>query len=204
MNDAVFSHLPKFHPATDRQPADWLKILTTPGEPGLPPEPAAAPAPTAPAPQVAAPEPAVAVPSPAANQAALENVIESLAGLVNRLEAEAREQAAVALRAMAAELLPELSRQFLAEEIMRHVPALVPSSAAQFEIRAEPELAEQLSGLIAQYPSLAARCEVTRVEGKAAGSADVSWRTGGVSFDFDSLMSACLARLKPPTSMIKE
>ncbi|MFN3312032.1 MAG: hypothetical protein ACK46Q_01020 [Hyphomonas sp.] len=120
------------------------------------------------------------------------------------MEAEARENAAVTLRAMAAELLPELSRQFLAEEIMRHVPALVPSTAAQFEIRAEPEIAANLAELITQYPSLSERCEVVPQEGKGAGSAEISWRTGGVTFDFDSLMSACLARLNTPSTVIKE
>ncbi len=203
MSDTVFSQLPKFHPATDRQPADWLKILRTPGEAGERAEAARVPAAGAPA-APAALETAMAAPAPATHEVALEGAVKSLAGLLNRLEAEAREQAAVALRAMATELLPELSRQFLAEEIMRHVPALVPSSAARFEIRAEPEVAARLGDLIAQYPSLAERCEVVPQEGEGAGSAEISWRTGGVTFDFDSLMSACLARLSPSSTVIKE
>lgn len=204
MSDAVFSHLPKFHPVTDLQPADWLKILTTPGETRARAEVAAVSANTAPAAPQSAPEPAVTAPSPEANQAALERAVSALAGLLSRVEAEAREQAAITLRTMAGELLPALSRQFLAEEIMRHVPALVPSSAAQFEIRAAPGTAMKLSELIAQYPSLSGRCEIVPQAGEGDGAAEVSWRTGGARFDFDSLMSACLARLNTPSTVVKE
>jgi hypothetical protein len=32
----------------------------------------------------------------------------------------------------------------------------------------------------------------------------VSWRTGGVTFDFEGLLAACLAHLDPSHTMIEE
>lgn len=129
--------------------------------------------------------------------------MKALSGLVSQLEAEARAEAAKTIRALASELLPELSRQFMADEIMRHLPALVPGTAVQFEIKAAPAVAERIAELAAQHPALAGRFSVTPEAGQSAG-AEISWRTGGVTFDFDSLLSACLARLNTTSSQTME
>lgn len=125
----------------------------------------------------------------------MRKAVTDLAGLVGRVERESREQVTAVVQSMAGQLFPALSRQFLAEEIGRHLPGLVPVAAPSVSIRTRPELASQLEDMVAAHPSLAGRCEVIAVEGQA--SIDVSWRTGGVTFDFDELLSACLAQLSP-------
>ena len=47
--------------------------------------------------------------------------------------------------------------------------------------------------MVAAQPALAGRCTVIAAEGRTG--VDVSWRTGGVTFDFDGLLAACLAQL---------
>ncbi|MFN7054815.1 hypothetical protein [Hyphomonas sp.] len=194
MNSAVFSHLPRFHPQTDRQPADWLRILAS-GDSAPPETEVPLPVADISAPVVAA-VPAPEAAPPAADGAALEAAVRHLAGLAARLEAEARSKAAETLKAMAAEVLPELSRAFLADEIMRHLPALVPVSVPHFEIRAEPGVASRLGELAATHPALAGRFDVVPEEGAGAGRAEISWRTGGVTFETEKLIQACLARLR--------
>ena len=196
MSDAVFAHLPRFDVVAERRPADWLRALAS-GE--------AMPAPvmqgleedSLPAPPPVKSEPVAVHPIPQ-ETAALQATIGNLSKLMDRLDREARQHSVQTVQAIAAQLFPELSRRFLAEEIGRHLPALIPSAGPVVEITAEPELAEQLREMVARNAGLEGRCEVIGREGQGPGRADVSWRTGGVTFDFDGLLQACLADLGTP------
>ena len=169
----------------------------------------------------AMPEPARNAPSrdqaqagPAAVQAAetpalidLKKIEASLAALnskLDKIERDAQAQALQTVQSMAAKLFPELSRHFLAEEISRHLPGLVPDSAAVVEIRAEAELAGKLTELVERLPALAHRCTVTPTEAEGQGRVDVSWQSGGVTFDFDGLLQGCLSHLTSTQSATKE
>lgn len=189
MSDAVFSHLPRFDAVTGPRPADWLRAMTR-DDLQAPSRPAEADAP-APAPAQTKAEPAVVRPIPQ-ETAALQATISSLAKAMERIDAESRQQTVETVQAIAGQLFPELSRRFLAEEIGRHLPGLIPVAVPVVDIRAEPGLAAQLEEMIGRTPSLEGRCNVIAQDGQGTGRAEVSWRTGGVSFDFESLLDACL------------
>lgn len=123
---------------------------------------------------------------------------------LDKIERDAQAQTLQTIQSVAAKLFPELSRQFLAEEIGRHLAALVPASAAVIEIRAETSLAEKLRELVERTPALAHRCTVMPVAAEGQGNVEVSWQTGGLSFDFDGLLQACLSNLTSSQSPIKE
>lgn len=188
MSDAVFSHLPRFDVVSGPRPAEWLRALTA-GEGAAASH--SAPREEAPLPAPAKTEP-VSVRAIPQETAALQATVSSLAKAIDRIDAEARQQTVDTVRAIAGQLFPELSRRFLAEEIGRHLPALIPAAAPKVDIYAEPPLAAQLQEMIARHPSLEGRCTVIAREGQGNGRADVSWRTGGVTFDFDTLLAACL------------
>ena len=190
MSEAVFSQLPRFDIATGPRPADWLRAMTS-GDlqsPARPAPPEDAEAIVQPAPKA---EPAVVRPIPQ-ETAALQATITSLSKLMTRIDAESRQQTVETVQAIAAQLFPELSRRFLAEEIGRHLPGLIPMAVPVVNIHAEPALAAQLQEMINNNSALEGRCNVIAREGQGDGRAEVSWRTGGVSFDFDSLLTACL------------
>lgn len=188
MSDAVFSHLPRFDTPSERRPADWLKPLDgavrTVQKP-LPPEEAAPPPETAAAP--------ISPPSAGGETGQMQKTIAALSSLMGRLETESRQQAVTTIQTMAGRLFPELSRQFMAEEIGRHLPGLIPAAVPGIDIHAPPDLAAKLEEMVAAQPALAGRCTVIAAEGRTG--VDVSWRTGGVTFDFDGLLAACLAQL---------
>lgn len=145
-------------------------------------------------------------PPPAAqlDLTALEASLAALNGRLERIERDARAQAVENVRSMAAKLFPLLSKAFLAEEIGRHLPALVPASATVVEIHAEESLASYLRDMVERNSSLAHRCTVLPASAPGQGRIDVSWQTGGLTFDFDGLLQACLAQLNSTQTMNKE
>lgn len=191
MSETVFSQLPRFDMAGGVRPADWLRALNAGEQPAPPAKAAAEETVPAPAPQPVKAEPAVVKPVPQ-ETAALQASVSGLARLMERIDAESRQHTVETVRLIAGQLFPELSRKFLAEEIGKHLPGLIPAAAAIVDISAEPALAGQLREMISHHPALEGRCNVIATEGKAHGRAEVSWRTGGVTFDFEGLLSACL------------
>jgi len=127
---------------------------------------------------------------------ALDQTLASLADVSDQLQQAAAGRAKADLTALAEKLFPKLTEAFLAEEIMRHLPDLVPQSRPRVEIRAEPELAEPLQALIEQSNRLAGFCHVIADEAPGPNRATVSWGDGGIDFDFESLLEACMRRLK--------
>jgi flagellar biosynthesis/type III secretory pathway protein FliH len=136
--------------------------------------------------------------------AEIEIMLTALSDTIERLERESREQAVSVTQSIAARLFPELSRLFLAEEIGRHLPGMVPSTAPAVEIRAQPALLERLRDVVEKTASLSERCSVVPAETTDDEQVRVSWETGGLTFDFDGLLNACLAQLEPPPATIEE
>lgn len=134
----------------------------------------------------------------------IEASLATLNAKLDRVEREAQAQTLQTIQSIAARLFPELSKHFLADEISRHLASLVPASAAVVEIRAEAGLAEQLRELIERSPALAHRCTLTALPAEGEGRVDVSWQTGGLTFDFDGLLQACLSHLTSTQSVTKE
>lgn len=200
MSDAVFAGLPRFDAAPksggSRSPGSWLQEL------GSEPAPAAA-TPRAPAVPVRA-ETSVHEAAPAA--ADLSRIEASLAALnskLDKIEREARAQTLQTINSIASKLFPVLSEQFLADEISRHLPSMVPASAAVVEIRADEDLASKLRQLVERTPALAHRCSVTAAP-EGQGRVDVSWQSGGLTFNFDALLQASLSHLNSTQTVTKE
>ncbi len=204
MSSAGLAGLPRFDTEAEREapasPGRWLKELAgTPIEEAVrvmsQAEPVSAPS---------RPVDMVAEPPPLLDLRKIEASLAALSSKLDKIERDAQAQALQTVQLIAAKLFPELSRHFLAEEIGRHLPGLVPDSAAVVEIRAEAELASKLSQLVARLPALAHRCTVTPTEAEGQGRVDVSWQSGGVSFDFDGLLQACLSHLNSTQTVTKE
>lgn len=200
MSDAMFAGLPRFDDGAARAPGDWRRSL----EDGAPvPRPVR----EVPAAKEAAAEPKPAAPEPPprpSDLTQLEASLKSLAGRLDRIEQDARAQALQAVQAMAAKLFPELGRRFLAEEIGRSLPKLVPASAAVIEIRAGEELARWIEELVSRTPGLENRCTVLPSADGAPGQAEISWQSGGLSFDFDALLATLEAQLHPTQTTTTE
>lgn len=128
--------------------------------------------------------------------ARLDQMIASLSAVVSQVDVEATQRMQGQLSAIAEKLFPVLGKEFLAEEIGRHLPELVPDTAPMIELRADADLAARLKAMVAQQPHLAERCTVIEDDAQGANRATVSWSEGGVDFDFSSLLEACLAQLK--------
>ncbi|MEQ9505284.1 MAG: hypothetical protein RLO80_03360 [Hyphomonas sp.] len=205
MSSAALTGLPRFDTeaaaGTSSGPSSWLRELDSKAVPDAARKaPQDVQAATGPAP-AAMP----AVESPALLD--LKKIEASLAALnskLDKIERDAQAQALQTVQSMAAKLFPELSRHFLAEEIARHLPGLVPDMAAVIEIRAEAELAGKLTELVERLPALTHRCTVTPTEAEGQGRVDVSWQTGGVTFDFDGLLQGCLSHLTSTQTVTKE
>lgn len=206
MSEAFLSNLPRFDSAAPPQAANPRRVLL--GQMPLD-EPVNAEAPSALA-SVPDPEPEV---KPETDQDASERVPEfaeieimltALSGTIERLERESRERVVSVTQSIASRLFPELSRLFLAEEIGRHLPGMVPAMAPAVEIRAQPALLEKLRDVVENSASLSERCSVVPAETSEDDQVRVSWETGGLTFDFDGLLKACLAQLEPSPATIEE
>jgi hypothetical protein len=207
MSSAGLSSLPRFDAeagsGASSKPGSWLKEL----DGRAISETARTAAPATPAAPASAPAPTIAQPVETPALLDLKKIEASLAALnskLDKIERDAQTQALQTVQSLAAKLFPELSRHFLAEEISRHLPGLVPDSAAVVEIRAEPELAGKLSELVERLPALANRCTVTATDTEGQGRVDVSWQSGGVTFDFDGLLQGCLSHLTSTQTVTKE
>jgi len=198
MSKSVFAALPRFDStegdAAARVSKDWRRPLDVETPPAAPRS--AAPAPTGNVEPEASAQPL--------DLKKIEASLITLNGKLDKIERDAQAQTLATVQAMAAKLFPELARDFLAEEIGRHLPALVPASAADVELKAEDSLAAPLRALVERTPSLMNRCTITSVEGDGQGRVDVSWQSGGLTFDFGALLAACLSNLNSTQSVTKE
>ncbi len=133
--------------------------------------------------------------SPMTDVMALETTLEALSDTISLLKQEANSQSVEVVQSLASKLFPELSDLFLAEEIGRHLPALIPQSVPEIELRAEPAQLVKIQQLLETKLALRAHLVITPLEHPSDSRVQISWKTGGISFDFDGLLDACLARL---------
>lgn len=131
---------------------------------------------------------------------AVEQTLALLAGKVEQIEADAREQTAASVASIAERLFPKLARRFLAEEIALHLEKMIPPGQVCIDIKAEPHLAEQLYEVLQRSSHLAEICNVVPQESSGGSRVDVSWKSGGLDFDFDGLLEACIGHLRSERS----
>ena len=132
-----------------------------------------------------------------AARAAAETAAKQLQQACIDMQELAKQEAVVMMRAMAEELFPELSREFLGHELARHIPDLLPRSAAEVTISTSVDvslaLEEALSHSEDMPSSFFLKVEPTLDDGKV----EVAWDHGGYDFDFKALTAACKARYLP-------
>jgi len=198
MSNALLSSLPRFD-KDDQHPAEQLRRM-------LGQMKAAAARPTVPAPVEEIVEEDVAPPEVdlGPSLAEVDGLIGQLSSALTQIESESRDQAMQVTQSLAARLFPELSRKFLAEEISQHLTRLVPASTPAVEIRARPHMLEKLEPIIARHPGMAGRYTLVPASVSDDPRVQVSWKTGGVTFDFEGLLAACLAHLDPAQTLIEE
>jgi len=207
MSEAFLSSLPRFDGDGARPSSSQLRILL--GQQPVDDDKTGQASGTPRAPVSSDPEPDITdeaeiTPGRAPEFAEIEIMLSAMSGAIERIERESREHAVRVTQAISAKLFPELSRLFLADEIGRHLPVMVPSSAPAVEIRAQTALLEKLRAAVEHMPSLADRCAVVPAGEDEDAEVRVSWETGGLTFDFDGLLKACLAQMESPQTTIEE
>jgi hypothetical protein len=131
----------------------------------------------------------------------LEDAISALQNAINDLRKQHAQQVGEAVSTLANALFPQLSRLFLAEEISRHLPRLIPVEGRPVAIHAAPLVARALEKAAARSGVQLEGISITASESHAAGQVDVSWQGGGFEFDFDALLGSSLAKMNlPPRS----
>jgi len=199
MSSALLSNLPRFDKDDQTHPAEQLKRML-----GQMQAAAARPAVPQPQPKEATEADQSTPEDPGPALAEVEALISQLSATLTRIDNESRDQSMQVTQALAARLFPELSREFLAEEIARHLPKLVPASVPSLDIRAKQDMLDKLEPIIARETSLSGRCKLSLATPADEPRVLVSWKTGGVTFDFEGLLAACLAHLDPSHTMIEE
>lgn len=126
----------------------------------------------------------------------VEVLLNRLAQEIDQANRKAVSQTAQWVSAIVERLFPELSKAFLAEEIARQIPKLLPATPNHVTLSAPSPLAEQLSEIVENSSRLAGCCTVEMSENSSPHSVDVTWETGGLSLEFDELLAACLERLQ--------
>ncbi len=191
MSEALFSTLQRFDEVDDPKFQDRLKLLV--GKAPLD-EPHQSEGEAERAPEEHNP-PADEKQNSMTDVMALEITLEVLSGTISQLKQEGRNQSVEVIQSLASKLFPELSNLFLAEEIGRHLPALIPQSVPEIELRAEPAQLEKIQQILETKHALRAHLILTPLEHPSDSRVQISWKTGGINFDFDGLLDACLARL---------
>ena len=184
MSEAVFANLPRF---------DLIGSESSPGQGRRTPS---RPSPAR-AEEIRKEEASAAAEAEMAKRLkAMDATLSSLTQTIDQARQDAEAQTLDTILAIAEKLFPELSRQFLAEEIAQHLPKLLPENAAHIEIRAEPDLVEALREVVQRSNRLSSLCTVAEDEAPGARRVNVSWGAGGLTFDFAALLDSCLAHLR--------
>ncbi|MEM9053686.1 MAG: hypothetical protein AAGB16_00035 [Pseudomonadota bacterium] len=132
-----------------------------------------------------------------AARAAAETAAKHLQQACADVQELARQEAVVMMRAMAEDLFPELSREFLGYELARHIPNLLPRSAAEVTISTSVDVSLALEEALANTDDMPSSFFLKIEPALDDGMVQVAWDHGGYDFDFTALTAACKARFLP-------
>jgi len=152
-----------------------------------------------------APDPiAIAQAELSARAVQLEQALVSVAETVAQIEIDAQTQIKNEIQIMAAQLFPVIGKAFLADELSKHIPKLVPSMVSSVEVIASPDMAEQLKGKLIMPDGQDAAIKVPASDPAAPMQVKLSWRSGGFDYNFDDLMAACTTHTYSDQTMVEE
>ncbi len=128
---------------------------------------------------------------------ALQCALNGLSSAIDALRVEARQHTLEAIRAISADLFPKLADDFLAEEIMRQLPEVLPRAMHGVEIRAAPAFCTKLEAANKSGPAHQTPLAFVADRKLAPGQVQISWAHGGLDFDAGRRLQASLDRLAP-------
>lgn len=187
MNRSVFHNLPRFDGADDVF-EDLLDTDQTAGQHQTLPEAEEA-TPLEPAPE----------PQPHWRDEVHDAMREALVSFdtaTRDVPAKMQQQAHEAVLTFLGDLFPKLSELFLAEEIARHLPDLLPTSKADIQIKAAPDIATELEEitLLNDFPTT--DYSIVSEPKFRLGQVEISWASGGFSYDFSDRLERSLEQLR--------
>ena len=163
--------------------------LSEPKSPQQGPEPVAA---------EAADQAETGLPAEASKQAEpdLDPIITQFQDMIETTRTELQAQNKNMMMQCMNELLPALSREFMAEEISRHLPNLIPDKIFGVEINAAPELAEQLEQIFNRAPGLPINATIQTAPIGQKSEISLQWGDGGYDFEIEPVLQRCRQKLQ--------
>lgn len=153
----------------------------------------------------AAPDPiAIAQAELVTRASQLEKSLASFSDTVAQIEIDARAQINNEVQNIVAQLFPAIGKAFLADELSKHIPGLVPPMVSSVEVIASPDMAEQLKGKLVMPDGQDAEIKLTASDTAAHMQVKLSWKSGGFDYNFDDLMAACVAHTHADQTMVEE
>lgn len=131
-----------------------------------------------------------------AEREALAGLIQEIERTARRLELEVESQVRAWVADFARALFPMLSEAFLIDELLLHLPDLLPTQGGDLVFEAGPGPSAQLRRKLAETVSDPARFRVVETPELGAARVTVNWGAGGISIDHAGLLDACLQRFE--------
>lgn len=125
----------------------------------------------------------------------LQTVLDRLTSSLERVERSVHEQAENAVRNVVQQAFPKLADLFLAEEVARHIPDLVPVNQPKVTIKTASFLTDAIQESLARNGGLPENCELTACDDVTTASVDIYWEKGGASANYDAFLDSCLQAL---------
>lgn len=130
---------------------------------------------------------------------ALEHALMIFESGLQDIRHQIKEEAGKVALTLVSEMLPKVSEAFLADELARHLPDLLPTSAPDITIQTSPAIAETLRDILNHRELAEPAYKIEPKTGFDFGRLEVSWKTGGLSADFSRRLETCLEDLKAQT-----
>jgi hypothetical protein len=134
----------------------------------------------------------------------MQTLLENFASAVQQMHASASEEISFSIRAIASELFPRLSSAFLAEEFALHMPEIVKLVPPSARIQAPTRIAEDLEFVSRGMENWPTGWAIEAVDGLKEARVEVIWDQGGLTYNLDKILAACLSRLGEHINGIEE
>lgn len=124
----------------------------------------------------------------------LDSILERLEEEIERGRAELGSKVTGVVLDVATALFPMLAKNFLADELVNHLPDIVPEHVMSLNISASADLAEALNLRLRGRQMAADDILIVSDRSLSSGQLNLSWKTGGADFDYNYLLEKLLKR----------